>query len=165
MSLKPPDVFTGRNPDRLTPFLTQCAHWFLAAPHSFLLERDRVLFTASYLWDLANLWWMPFLLGSLPSPILDSWALFSGRLFLMFGNQHLHFTAQNALLTLCMDEDSRVSEYPVKFQSHLPYTGWNDAALAAQLYKGLPQRIKAMFQYIQCPQTFVDMRRHALDFD
>jgi hypothetical protein len=165
MSLKPPDVFTGQDPDHLAPFLTQCAHWFLAAPHSFLSERDRVLFAASYLQDLANLWWMPFLLGSPPSPILDSWALFSDELFLMFGNQHLHSTAQNALLTLCMDEDSRVSEYLVKFQSHLLYTRWNDAALAAQLYRGLPQCIKAMLQYIQCPQTFVDMCRHALDFD
>ena len=65
-----------------------------------------------------------------------------------------------------MKDNTRVSEYLVNFNSHAPYTGWNTVALAGHFYRGLPDRIKDMFQYLlQKPQTFEEVRFHALEFD
>ena len=163
--LKEPDIFTGRDPTKLSPFIAQCVHWFIAKPRAYSADRERVLFTASYLRDLASVWWMPILVQQPPSMLLDSWDAFTAELFTMFGNKHLQSTAQNALLNIKMKDNSRVSEYLVAFNSHATYTGWNDVALAGHFYRGLPDRIKDMMQYIQRPQTFAGMRQSALDFD
>jgi hypothetical protein len=97
--------------------------------------------------------------------MLDDWEQFADELFNMFGNQHLQSTAQNALLNLKMKENTRVSEYLVAFNSHAPYTGWNDVALAGQFYRGLPDRLKDAFQLVGRPQTLAGMRQYALEFD
>jgi len=137
----------------------------MAKPRKFPTERDRVLFAASYLRDLANQWWMPLLTQAPPAPLLDDWATFTSELHQMFGNQHLQVTSQNAILDMKMKEEGRVSEYLVRFNSHAVYTGWNDAALANHFYRGLPRRIKERFMYTHRPQTLVAMRAQALDFD
>jgi hypothetical protein len=100
-----------------------------------------------------------------PSPILDDWQAFTDELYTMFGNKHVQSTAQNALLNLKMKENALASEYLVQFNSHAPYTGWNDAALATAFYWGLPNRIKDGFQYTQRPQDFSSLRNYVLDFD
>jgi hypothetical protein len=163
--LKEPDVFTGKDSAKLPSFITQCTHWFLAKPRKFPTERDRVLFAASYLRDLANQWWMPTLTMQPPPPILDSWVLFASELYQLFGNQHLQTTSQNAILKMKMKEDGRVPEYLVRFNSHAFYTGWNDAALANHFYRGLPRRLKDRFAYMRRPQNYAEMRQYALDFD
>jgi hypothetical protein len=137
----------------------------MAKPRKFQAERDKVLFAASYLRDLANQWWMPMLTMQPPPQILDDWAMFTTELFEMFGNQHLQTTSQNAILDMSMPDEGRVSEFLVRFNSHAVYTGWNDAALANHFYRGLPLRLKKRFSYIRRPQTLVEMRRYALDFD
>jgi hypothetical protein len=103
--LKEPDVFTGKDPAKLPSFITQCAHWFMAKPRKFPTERDRVLFAASYLRDLANQWWMPLLTQAPQPPLLDDWATFTDELFQMFGNQHMQTTSQNAILDMKMKEE------------------------------------------------------------
>jgi Retrotransposon gag protein len=163
--LKDPDVFSGKDPSRLTPFLTQCIQWFIAHPRKFSTSRAKVVFASSYLRDLAASWWMPILAQHPPSPILDDWDAFAEELFQMFGDQHLQASAQNALLGLKMKDNTRVSEYLVTFNSHAPYTGWNDTALAGQFYRGLPDRLKDAFQVLGRPQDFVTTCQQALQFD
>jgi hypothetical protein len=163
--LKEPDVFTGRDPAKLAPFISQCIHWFLAKPRRYTNDRDQVLFAASYLRDLASTWWMPIIAENPLPAIVDSWDQFSTEIFQMFGDQHLQSTAQTALLNMKMKDNTRVSEYLVSFNSHAPFTGWNDVALAGHFYRGLPDRIKDMFQLVKRPQTFVGMRQFALEFD
>jgi hypothetical protein len=97
--LKEPDVFMGKDPVKLPSFITQCVHWFMAKPHKFPTEHDRVLFTASYLRDLANQWWMPLLTQAPQPPLLDDWVTFTDELFQMFGDQHMQTTLQNAMLS------------------------------------------------------------------
>jgi hypothetical protein len=100
-----------------------------------------------------------------PSPIIDSWQDFVNELYTMFGNKHLQSTAQNTLLNLKMKENALVADYLVKFNAQAPYTGWNSTALAGAFYRGLPDRIKNGFQYIQRPQDFDLLKDIALDFD
>jgi hypothetical protein len=108
---------------------------------------------------------MPIIAENPLPPIVDSWEEFSAELFQMFGDLHLQSTAQTALLSMKMTDQTRVSEYLVSFNSHAPFTGWNDVALAGHFYRGLPDRIKDMFQLVQRPQTFVGTRQYALEFD
>jgi Retrotransposon gag protein len=163
--LKEPDVFTGKDSTKLTAFVSQCTMWFYAKPRKFQREEDRVFFAASYLRDLASAWWMP-ILSQQPMPeIIRNWDMFTTELFQMFGNQHIQTTSQNELARLKMRNDARVTEYLVKFNSHAPYTGWNDVALAGQFYRGLPDRIKDKFQYVRKPDTFIGVRDFALEFD
>jgi Retrotransposon gag protein len=163
--LKDPDTFTGKDPSKLPLFINQCVLFFYAKPRKYATDRDKVLFAASFLRDTASKWWMPVFTQDPPPTILDSWQEFTTELFDMFGNKHLQTTAQNTLMRLKMKDNSRVTEYLVEFNSHAAYTGWNDVALAGHFYVGLPDRIKDMFQYIDKPQTFTDMRQHALNFD
>ena len=164
--LKDPDTFSGRDPSKLPLFITQCTHTFVAKPTRYAAERNKVLFAASYLRDLASHWWMPVISEDPPSPMLDSWALFTQELFKMFGNKHLQATSQNELLKLRMKENTRVTEYLVEFNSHAVYTGWNDTALGTHFYRGLAERLKEAFQYVERrPETFEELRDLALNFD
>jgi hypothetical protein len=47
--LKEPDIFMGKDANKLTPFLTQCIQWFIARPRKFQSQQDHVIFVASYL--------------------------------------------------------------------------------------------------------------------
>ena len=142
-----------------------CRFSSLNASISFTLNRSGTLLKASFLRDTAAKWWMPIFSVYPPPSILDNWEEFTNELFNMFGNKHLQTTAQNEIIRMKMKDNARVTEYLVDFNSHAAYTGWNDVALAGHFYQGLPDRLKDMFQYIQKPQNFVEMRQHALNFD
>jgi hypothetical protein len=161
--LKEPDVFSGKDAAKLPVFISQCVQHFLARPSRYQTDRARVLFAASFLCDTASSWWMPKL--TQPSPIIDNWQDFVSELYLMFGNKHLQSTAQETLLNLKMKNNASVSDHLVKFNAQAPYTGWNSTALAGAFYRGLPDRIKNGFQYIQRPQDFELLKDVALDFD
>jgi hypothetical protein len=108
---------------------------------------------------------MPIIAQNPLPHILDNWDEFSDKLFKMFGNQHLQSTVQNVVLALKMKENTHVSKYLVAFNSHAPYTGWNDVALAGHFYRGLPDRLKDTFQLVGRPQTFALMCQCTLEFD
>jgi Retrotransposon gag protein. len=164
-SLRSPDVFTGRNPARLIPFISQCILWFIAQPYGFLTQRDSVLFASSYLRGPAGSWWMNVLAEYPLSPLVDDWYLFTTQLFKLFGTRNLRQTAQRALLNMKMLETARVTEYIITFNSYVPYAGWNDSASVSQFYRGLANRLKDMFQYVPRPQTLVDMQDYVMEFD
>jgi hypothetical protein len=156
-------VFNGKDAAKLPIFISQCVQHFLAKPNRYQTDRSRVLFAASFLRDTASSWWMPKLIQA--SPLIDNWQNFVNELYTMFGNKHLQSTSQNILLNLKMKENATAADYLVDFNSHAPYTGWNDTALAGAFYRGLPDRIKNGFQYIKRPQEFEALKDLALDFD
>src|ERR1700730_7967828 len=107
---------------------------------------------------------MPYLVQQLLPMMLDNWDSFTTELFLVFGNPHLHTTSKSTLRNLKMPDNSHVMEYIVAFNSHAPYTGYNDAALAEAFYQGLAG-IKDQFQYTSREQEFTGLRQQALAFD
>jgi hypothetical protein len=64
-----------------------------------------------------------------------------------------------------MRDDTTVTQYIVEFQTHAPYTGWNDAALKAMFWKHLPEHIKSAFLTIGKPATFDLMIEAVLNVD
>src|ERR1700731_4522522 len=108
---------------------------------------------------------MPYLVQQPLPTMLDNWDSFTAELFLVFGNPHLHTTSKSALRNLKMPDNSRVMEYIVAFNSHVPYTRYNDAALAKAFYQGLADHIKDQFQYMSREQEFTGLHQQALAFD
>src|ERR1700731_2523537 len=108
---------------------------------------------------------MPYLIQQLLPAILDSWDSFTMELFLVFSNPHLHMTLKSALHNLKMPNNSHVTEYIVAFNSYMPYTGYNDTALAKAFYQGLAGCIKDQFQYMSQEQEFTGLCQQALAFD
>ena len=138
----------GKDPAWLMMFISQCVTWFLGKPWKFATDRNCVLFATSYLRDQANTWWMPYLIQQPPPAMLDNWDSFTTELFLVFGNPHLHMTSKSTLHNLKMPNNSHVTEYIVAFNLHMPYTRYNNAALAEAFYQGLTDHIKDQFQYM-----------------
>jgi hypothetical protein len=83
----------------------------------------------------------------------------------MFGNQHLSTTAENKIRALVMRETHRVTQYNIVFNCYAPYTGWNDVALAAEYYRGLPDRIKDTMSLSGRPRTTDGLKEMALTLD
>src|ERR1700731_778619 len=108
---------------------------------------------------------MPYLIQQLLPVILDNWDGFTTELFLVFGNPHLHTTLKSVLHNLKMPDNSHITEYIVAFNSHVPYTRYNNAALTKAFYQGLASCIKDQFQYTSQEQEFTGLHQQALAFD
>jgi hypothetical protein len=152
--VKDPDIFTGKDPTKLPTFLGQCAMAFLAKSSQFQNDRDRIIFVASYLQDSALAWWLLCMVKDPPDLITQDWNLFTTLLQTLYSAHNAENTAVVSIEALSMRDDTTVTQYIVEFQTHTPYTGWNDAALKAMFWKHLLERIKSAFLTIGKPATF-----------
>ena len=53
----------------------------------------------------------------------------------------------------------------IEFSEHATHTGWNDAALYGEFYRGLAERIKDQLLSLDRPQTFQQLKVAALKCD
>src|SRR5882724_5232622 len=68
-----PNKFTGWEPSKLHPFIVSCVMAFDSRPHKFATDHQRVSYTASYLSDIAMMWWQ-LILVTFPEPsIHNNW--------------------------------------------------------------------------------------------
>jgi hypothetical protein len=100
-----------------------------------------------------------------PDPITQDWNLFTASLRTLYGVHDAKNTAVVDIEALSKRDDMTVTQYIVEFQTHAPYTGWNDAALKAMFWKHLPERIKSAFLTIDKPATFDLMIEAVLNVD
>jgi len=63
-----PNKFTGRDPSKLRPFVVSCIMAFDSWPRKFATDWQRLSYAASYLSDIAMLWWQP-ILGRIPRTV------------------------------------------------------------------------------------------------
>jgi hypothetical protein len=98
-------------------------------------------------------------------PITQDWNLFTTSLRTLYGAHDTENTAVVAIEALSMRDNTTVTQYIVEFQTHAPYTGWNDAALKAMFWKHLLERIKSAFLTIGKPATFDLMIEAVLNVD
>jgi len=64
-----PNKFTGRDPSNPCPFIVSCIMVFDSRPHKFATDHQQVSYAASYLSDIAMLWWQPSLFAY-PEPLI-----------------------------------------------------------------------------------------------
>ena len=138
---------------------------FDSRPRKFATDRQRVTFAASYLLDIALLWWQPILLTYPEPAIWEDWGEFVDELNVYFGQPDLAQSSERALSALKMQDYQHVNKYMIEFSKHVTNTGWNDAALYGEFYRGLAECIKDQLLLLDRPQTFQQLKADALKCD
>jgi hypothetical protein len=138
---------------------------FDSRPRKFATDRQRVSYAASYLADIAMLWWQPMLVARPEPSIRGDWGEFVDQLNVYFGQPDLAQSSERALRALKMQDYQHVNKYMIEFSEHATHTGWNDAALYGEFYRGLAERIKDQLLSLERPQTFQQLKVDALRCD
>ena len=111
-------------------------------PHKFRSDCQWVSYVASFLSEIALLWWQPNLMADPEPPIRSDWAEFISELDKLFREPDLAQASERALQSLKMQENHHINKYLIEFSKHTAYTGWNVVALYGEFYCGLAERIK-----------------------
>lgn len=161
-NLKEPDTFSGTDPSKLRPFLTQVYLHFAERPHKFDTDNKKIIFIISYLRDLA--------LESFQSDILrengenipywdGNFELFIQELQYQFGPYDKRADAEGAIESLRMKETDRIAKYIIKFSQLANQTQWDDRALFHAFYRGLPKRIKDVLVMMNYQESLIGLRQ------
>src|SRR5882724_9590279 len=153
-----PDKFTGQEPSKLCPFIVSCVMAFDSRPCKFATDCQQVSYAASYLSDIAILWWQPILVAFPEPSICNDWGEFFDQLNTYFGKPNLAQASEHALRTLMMYNHQHVNKYMIEFSEHVTHTGWNDVALYGEFYRGLAGHIKDQFLSLDHPQMFQQLK-------
>src|SRR5882724_6480929 len=160
-----PEKFTGREPSQLRPFIISCVMAFDSRPRKFATERQQVTYAASYLTDIAMLWWQPHLIAQ-PEPLIHSnWSEFVAELNNLFGQPDIAQASECTLHALKMQDYQHVNKYMIEFSKHATHTGWNDAALYGEFYRGLAECIKDQLLSLDDLQMFQQLKIDTLKCD
>jgi hypothetical protein len=163
--VKEPEPFTGKDPQKIRDFVAQCSLVFASSPRRYASEEAKVFYAGSYLTEIASSWFQPHLLSHPPSALLTDWETFCRELNMMFGDRNLASTSERKLRELTMLENHQAARYIIDFQKHAPYTGYNDAALASEFYRGLANRIKDVMALSGRARDMIGLRDQALEID
>ena len=142
-NLREPELFMGRDPKKLKPFLFQCQLYFQGSSE-FEDDSKRVTFALSYFWDVAQEWFEPGLSGltDIYPQWLDSWDLFVDELQNNFGPFNESSDVEHKLTNLRMKDSQCISNYLVHFNSLAVHCPWGEPALRYRFYEGLPAQVK-----------------------
>src|SRR5882724_3598034 len=138
---------------------------FDSKPCKFVTDNQWVSYAASYLSKITMLWWQPTL-ATHPEPLIwGDWGEFVDQLNVYFGQPDLAQASKCMLPTLKMHDYQHVNKYMIEFSKHAMHTGWNDAALYAEFYQGLAERIKDQLLSLDCPQTLQQLKVNTFKCD
>lgn len=121
-----------------------CELAFLSKPCAYQDDDKKVIYTVSYLTNVAQLWYEPYLLNPAFPPLrfTQNWEAFKAELRLNFGKTNEEANAEHALKRLRMADNQKIARYVVDFNNLSVQTQWNNRALSSTFYKGLPDRLK-----------------------
>jgi hypothetical protein len=91
--------------------------------------------------------------------------VFINELEVNFGPHDPVRDAESSLTNLTMGEDSRIVKYNVEFWKLVARLDWNESALTARYFSGLPLRIRVEILRGRKPMTLAAMRLKAQDAD
>ena len=157
-----PELFNGTK-HLLDPFITQVKLVIQVQPSRFITERQKVLFTASFLHGAAAKWFQPLFNQNPPSPLLDNFEEFLISLNTSFGGLDDAHNAVSHLTHLVQSQS--VSNYSAEFKRLSPHTGWNDAALSYQFYQGLKSNVKDELARCARPENLSKLIESAISID
>lgn len=135
----------------MSRFLAECLNTFDSDPELYQDDHARVAFAASYLTGTAAQWWQGVTLEQPPNPARFNWDLFVQDLNRYCGDPNIQQTAMMRIHNLRMLPHHRIHQHVIKFKQWMGYTGYNTVSLASEFYRGLPDRIKEAFLYIERP--------------
>jgi len=169
VKIKEPERFTGKDPDKLRPFIMSCELNFQGNPRTYRDDLTKITYAVAHLSDSAQLWYEPYFYNAPNPPPLfcSNWEEFKRELSAQFGNPHEERDAERELMKLKMAENHKVSRYVIDFNNLATRTAWDDGALRSHFYAGLPDRIKDQLASRPGgpPRDLNNLRRSAQEYD
>ena len=159
--VNPPKEFTGSSRDA-RPFITQCELVFRIQPEVYCTEEKKILYSCSYLWKDAFLWYQLLVAGLNPTTITD-FCEFKMLFLTQFGGNNIAQAARDALKTLC--QTNRATEYINIFNQHAVLTEYNDAAKMEYFHDGLSAEIIDLLITLPPAKTLVELQQNAITCD
>ena len=169
-----PDLFDGDR-KKLKSFLTQLDLYFGFNARQFSTPPDMILYASSYLRGQAFDWFETFVRNFLDNrntpgdmndetrEIFESYEAFVRKIQRTFGDIDQERTAERRLQTLT--QKGSAANYAAEFQQHSARTEWDDAALTAQFYRGLKDRVKDDIARGDRPEDLQEMIETAIRID
>ncbi|MBW0539810.1 hypothetical protein O181_079525 [Austropuccinia psidii MF-1] len=143
-SIKAPNYFDGTQAHTLREFIQSCQFIFHKDPANFFSDREKVLYSTSFLTDRAGKWIEPHLSNICkedPSYLLKNLQLFETQLFTLFGYPNEVRKAEKESENLGMKESGHVSFYIADFGSLMSRIGdWGEISYIDVYRRGLESR-------------------------
>lgn len=157
-----PEYFNGQR-NKVTTFVTQVTMVITLQPTRFLSEEAKVIYAGSFLRDTAFLWFQPYVTAEIKPGFMTNFTEFTKELQRTFGDPDEVATAERQLYAL--KQKSSVSAYLADFTRYAVLVKWNDAAKAAQFYRGLKEPIKDELARTGKPEQLKDLQEAAIRID
>ncbi|MBW0472444.1 hypothetical protein O181_012159 [Austropuccinia psidii MF-1] len=144
-SMKEPECFGGTQPFKFRSFIQSFQFIFQNDPANFSQDRNKVLYSTSFLIGRAAEWIEPYLsilTNQDSNYLLNFWNLFESQLFTLFGDPNEVRKAEVELDSLRMKEGGHVSLYIADLRGLVSRIGdWGERALIHHFMNGFPSRI------------------------
>ncbi|MBW0506471.1 hypothetical protein O181_046186 [Austropuccinia psidii MF-1] len=144
-SIREPNSFYGTQGHKLRGFIQSCQLVFHNDPVKFFSDRNKVLYSTSFLTGRAGKWIEPYLSNISnedPSYLLNSWNLFETQLFTLFCGPNEVRIAYKELDNLRMWESVHVSLYISDSRSSTSRIGdWGERAYIHVYRRGFSSRL------------------------
>jgi len=166
VKVREPDTFDGSDPRKLRSFLLACNSHFRDRPYAFPNDEKKILFVLSYLNGSAISWFEPGLMDpSNSAHWMWDFDAFINELEVNFGPHDPVGDAEKSLTELTMKEGSRIVKYNVEFWKLVARVDWNESALTARYFSGLPLRLRTEVMRGGKPTKLASMRLKAQEAD
>ncbi|MBW0492324.1 hypothetical protein O181_032039 [Austropuccinia psidii MF-1] len=143
--MKAPDSFDGTQAHKLRGFIKSCQLIFHNDPANFFSERQKVLYSTSFLTGRSGKWiehYLSNISNEDPSYLLNNWQLFETQLFTLFGDPNEFRKYEQYLDNLRIKESGNVSLYIAYFRSFMSRIGdWGERAYIHVYRRGLASRL------------------------
>ncbi|MBW0578757.1 hypothetical protein O181_118472 [Austropuccinia psidii MF-1] len=154
--MKAPDCFYGTQAHKLRGFIQSCQLIFHNDPANFFSDKNKVLYSTSFLTGRAGKWIEPYLSNISnedPSYLLNNWQLFKTQSFTLFGDPNEVRKAEQELDNLSMRESGYVSLYIADLRSLMSRIGdWGEISYIHVYRRGLKSR--HLYQLTSYPGNF-----------
>ena len=167
VKVREPDTFDGSDPRKLRDFLVSCNLHFCDRPHVFASDEKKIVFVLSYLKGAAIGWFEPGLMDPTNSAHwMWDFPAFVNELESNFGPHDPVGDAEKALTELMMKDNWHIVKYNVEFWKLASKLDWNESALCARYFCGLPLRLRTeVLRNGGKPSTLGALRLKAQDAD
>ncbi|PPQ86309.1 hypothetical protein CVT24_006444 [Panaeolus cyanescens] len=169
--VREPQVFDGKDRNKLHTWLTLMAINFNDRPKTFASDEKKVNFAISYLSGTALDWFEPGIMAKINGQRCPKWVYdyseFVRILKQQFGPWDPEEDAEEQLENLTMGEKADINVYQTEFSrimARLP-ENYGEAPLVRQFYRGLPDRIKDEICRVGKPKSLLVMRQMAWEID
>jgi hypothetical protein len=162
IEIRKPEPFTGTD---TKDYVSECLTMFQAKPTTYALERDQVLFAASWLKDNALRHWTALLRNNPDHPALHQWGAYIKEFTSIFGPHNAARDAEIALVKLKMFDNNRFSNFLVRFEAEAFETGWDYQAIAFHLRTSIAPRLREGLRNVAPATSYAELKGALMQID